>query len=76
MTSQDKSFVIRTAAITLAVVIVGMVGVLLAGLFDPVVDNDKIFDVLTPSFQTVIGCFVGLLAGLTASRSTSTKEGD
>ncbi len=47
----------------LASVIMAVIGVLLIGLFDTKVDNDKIFAILGPAFQTVIGCFVGILAG-------------
>ncbi len=46
---------------TLAAVIVSVIAVLLIGLFDNRIDNDKIFAILAPAFQTVIGCFVGVL---------------
>lgn len=48
-------------AVTLAAVMVAVIAVLLAGLFDPRVDNDKIFAILGPAFQTIVGCFVGIL---------------
>lgn len=47
----------------LATVMVAVIGVLLIGLFDTRVDNDKVFAILGPAFQTIVGCFVGLLAG-------------
>jgi len=46
---------------TLAAVMVSVIVVLLLGLFDPRVDNDKIFGILGPAFQTIVGCFVGIL---------------
>jgi hypothetical protein len=52
---------------TLCVVIIGMVAVLMAGLFDPIVDNAEIFKLISPAFQTIVGGFIGLLAGVKLS---------
>jgi hypothetical protein len=37
--------------------------VLLAGLFNDIVDNAEIFKILGPAFQTIVGAFVGVLGG-------------
>ena len=52
---------------TLCIVVVGMVGVLMAGLFDEKVDNAEIFKLISPAFQTIVGGFIGLLAGVKLS---------
>ena len=52
---------------TLCIVVVGMVGVLMAGLFDPLDDNAEIFKLISPAFQTIVGGFIGLLAGVKLS---------
>ena len=52
---------------TLCIVVVGMVGVLMAGLFDEKVDNAEIFKPISPAFQTIVGGFIGLLAGVKLS---------
>jgi hypothetical protein len=52
---------------TLCMVVIGMVGVLMAGLFDPLVDNAEIFKLISPAFQTIVGGFIGLLAGVKLS---------
>lgn len=49
---------------TLCIVVVGMVGAMIAGLFDNDVSNDKIFEAITPAFQTIIGGFIGLITGI------------
>ena len=49
---------------TLCMVILCMVITLMVGLFDPLVDNAEIFKLIAPAFQTVIGGFIGLLAGI------------
>lgn len=61
MSLKDKVYLIVVGV--LAAVIVSVIMVLLIGLFDNRVDNEKIFAILGPAFQTVIGCFVGVLSG-------------
>ena len=57
-------FVTVCVTITLCIVIIGMVGALLLGLFDRTIDNSKIFEAITPAFQTIIGGFIGLITGI------------
>jgi hypothetical protein len=54
-------------SLTLCLVVMGMVGVMLLGLFDAKVDNNKIFELISPAFQTIVGGFIGLLAGVKLS---------
>ena len=58
------SWVTMTVTITLCVVVLGMVGAMLIGLFDNDISNDKIFEAITPAFQTIIGGFIGLITGI------------
>lgn len=60
----DRQVVYVIVAATLGLVLVAVIGVLLAGLFNPLVDNDKIFAILGPAFQTIVGAFVGILSGM------------
>ena len=59
-------FTIRLAVVTLACVVLVVVAALVIGLFAPndVVDSDKVFEIVGPAFNMVIGAFVGLLGGL------------
>ena len=43
-----------------------MVGVFLFGLFVPnsVINNDDVFKIIGPSFQTIVGGFIGILAAV------------
>ena len=56
-------------SLTLCVILLSMVGVLLAGLFVPnnVIDNKDIFPIIAPAFSTIVGGFIGLLAGVKLS---------
>ena len=60
-------FVTLMVSFTLCMVVIGMVGVLMAGLFDPLVDNSEIFKLISPAFQSIVGGFIGLLAGVKLS---------
>lgn len=46
---------------TLACVMLAVIGVLLAGLFDSHVDNKQIFGILGPAFQMIVGAFIGIV---------------
>jgi undecaprenyl pyrophosphate phosphatase UppP len=60
-------YVTLMVSATLCVVITAMVAVLLMGLFADNVDNTKIFELISPAFQTIVGGFIGLLAGVKLS---------
>ena len=64
--TKDKlsAYITLVACATLALILLSMVGVLLIGLFNPVIDNTKIFEAITPAFQTIVGGFIGLITGI------------
>lgn len=60
----DQSvFILRVTTCTLAAVLVSVILTLLFGLFDDRVDNKEIFALLSHAFDTIVGCFVGVLGG-------------
>ena len=58
------SKVTMVATYTLMWVILTMLVSLLYGLYDNRVSNDDIFSIIGPAFNTVIGAFVGVIAGI------------
>jgi hypothetical protein len=65
MTKEKLSaYVTLMATATRTVILLSMVGVLLIGLFNPQIDNTKIFEAITPAFQTIVGGFIGLITGI------------
>lgn len=58
---QDRDYLIIVG--TLAAVMISVITVLLMGLFVDKIDNNKVFEILGPAFQTIVGCFVGLISG-------------
>jgi undecaprenyl pyrophosphate phosphatase UppP len=49
---------------TLCSVVVVLIGALVHGLFAKEVDNTKIFEIIGPAFQTIVGGLIGWLSGL------------
>ena len=67
-------FVTVCVTITLCVVIVGMVGTMMVGMFDTNISNDKIFEAITPAFQTIIGGFIGLITGIKIGQDSNDES--
>jgi undecaprenyl pyrophosphate phosphatase UppP len=61
-------------SVTLCIVVISMVGVLMIGLFDEKVDNSEIFKLISPAFQTIVGGFIGLLAGVKLSHDEEDEK--
>lgn len=79
MESDQKlmQWILKITVGVLASVICVVVIVMCVGLFVPneQIDNAKIFEMITPAFNTIIGAFVGLLGGLQLSKvGSSPKE--
>ena len=64
MNKKLGTWVTIAVTITLCFVVLGMVGTMMAGMFDNDISNDKIFEAITPAFQTIIGGFIGLITGI------------
>jgi hypothetical protein len=58
------TYVTLIASFTLCVTVLSMVTVFMFGFFNPAVDNDKLFEIVGPAFQTIVGGFIGLITGI------------
>ena len=67
-------FVTVCVTVTLCVVVVGMVATMAFGMFDNDISNDKIFEAITPAFQTIIGGFIGLITGIKIGQDSNESE--
>jgi uncharacterized membrane protein len=56
---------------TLSLTMTAVILVFLAGLFDSKVNNEEIFKILGPAFQTIVGAFVGVLGGRAMKQNES-----
>ena len=61
---QLAAWVTLIATFTLCVTVLAMVTVFMFGFFTPEVDNNKLFDIVGPAFQTIVGGFIGLITGI------------
>jgi hypothetical protein len=59
-----SAYVTLIASFTLSVTVLSMVTVFMVGFFDPEIDNTKLFEIVGPAFQTIIGGFIGLITGI------------
>lgn len=61
---QLSSRVTLVACYTLSVILLSMVFVFLMGFFNQGIDNNQLFAIVGPAFQTIVGGFIGLITGI------------
>jgi nitrogen fixation-related uncharacterized protein len=59
-----KDRVVYIATLTLMLVVIGMMVSFVFAVLDPQYDDDKIFAIIGPAFQTIVGGFIGLITGI------------
>ena len=59
-----KDTVVITSALSLVAVVIVMMFMFIIALLDPAVDDGKIFEIIGPAFQTIVGGFIGLITGI------------
>jgi hypothetical protein len=52
------------AAWSLVCVVVAMLAMFAYAVIDPIVDDEKVFQIIGPAFQTIVGGFIGLITGI------------
>lgn len=52
------------ACYTLSATVMAMVAVFVIGFFNDKVENAKLFEIVGPAFQTIVGGFIGLITGI------------
>ena len=61
---QLSARVTLVACYTLSVILLSMVLVFLMGFFTEGIDNNQLFAIVGPAFQTIVGGFIGLITGI------------
>ena len=61
---QLSARVTLVACYTLSVILLAMVFVFLMGFFNEGIDNNQLFAIVGPAFQTIVGGFIGLITGI------------
>jgi len=68
------NIIVILVTVCLAIILISVVGVLLIGLFNEKVNNEAIFKIIEPSFNTIVGAFVGLLGGLQLGKANNERQ--
>jgi len=68
-----KEHIMLIAAWSLVAVVIGMLLMFAYAVIDPNFDTDKVFQIIGPAFQTVIGGFIGLITGIKIGSDTDEK---
>jgi len=71
MNTKEHILIITTWALVL--VIVAMLLMFMYAVLDPNVDDVKVFEIIGPAFQTVIGGFIGLITGIKIGENKDDK---
>ena len=59
-----KDWIMLTATGSLVAVIINMMVMFTIAILDPSVDDEKVFTIIGPAFQTIVGGFIGLITGI------------
>jgi peptidoglycan/LPS O-acetylase OafA/YrhL len=61
---KNKEHIILIATWALVCVVIAMISMFVYAILDPNVDDEKVFQIIGPSFQTIVGGFLGLITGI------------
>jgi hypothetical protein len=59
-----KEHIMIIAAWSLVAIVVSMLVMFMYAVIDPNFDTDKVFQIIGPAFQTIVGGFIGLITGI------------
>ena len=60
----NKDHILLIATYSLVAVVVAMLGMFVWAIVDPKVDDNIVFQIIGPAFQTIVGGFIGLITGI------------
>ena len=63
-TVKFQEHIMVIAAWSLVCVVVAMLLMFAYAVIDPIVDDEKVFQIIGPAFQTIVGGFIGLITGI------------
>jgi hypothetical protein len=61
---ENKEKIIVVATYCLAAIVVSMIAMFILAIIDPNVDDNVVFQIVGPAFQTIVGGFIGLITGI------------
>ena len=70
---ETKQHIIMIATYALVAVVAAMIGMFVWAVIDPAVDDALVFQIIGPSFQTIVGGFIGLITGIKIGADDESK---
>jgi len=70
----SKEHILVIAAWSLVCVVAAMLAMFAFAVIDPTVDDEKVFQIIGPAFQTIVGGFIGLITGIKIGSNNDTTE--
>ena len=61
---ENKERIVLVATWSLVAVVVAMIAMFVLAILDPNVDDNIVFQIVGPAFQTIVGGFIGLITGI------------
>jgi len=59
-----KNIVILIAVGSLSLIVLAMLAMFIYAIVDPNTDDEEVFTIIGPSFQVIVGGFIGLVTGI------------
>jgi len=59
-----KNIVILIAVGSLSLIVFAMLAMFIYAIVDPNTDDEEVFTIIGPSFQVIVGGFIGLVTGI------------
>lgn len=59
-----KNIVILVAVGSLSLIVLAMLAMFIYAIVDPNTDDEEVFTIIGPSFQVIVGGFIGLVTGI------------
>jgi hypothetical protein len=69
----SKEHIMIIAAWSLVAIVVAMLIMFGYAVVDPNFDTDKVFQIIGPAFQTIVGGFIGLITGIKIGSDDESK---
>jgi hypothetical protein len=60
----NKEKIILVATYSLVAIVIAMIAMFILAIIDPAVDDNVVFQIVGPAFQTIVGGFIGLITGI------------
>ena len=69
-----REHILVIAAWSLVAIVVSMLFMFAYAVIDPNFDTDKVFAIIGPAFQTIVGGFIGLITGIKIGQDSNESE--